>query len=69
MADLSSIQKKLNDDPEERKKFQADPVKYLTDKGIVLSPEASKQVTDNVAAKNAAGAPTPAWSVGVVVGT
>jgi len=62
MVNLKEIQATLNKDPEELKKFQADPVAYLEGKGLVLPEETKKQLADNVKNQSAAGA---VWNVGI----
>lgn len=68
MADLATIQEKLNSSAEERKLFLADPAKYLKDNGVVLPDEAVKQLTQNIKLQDEGDGATPLWSVGVVVG-
>jgi hypothetical protein len=71
MADLKAIQDKLNKDANEKAKFVADPVGYLQQQGLTLSPDAAQQVSSKVKSETQkpGGAAVPAWSVGVVVGT
>jgi hypothetical protein len=71
MADLKAIQDKLNKDANEKAKFVADPVGYLQQQGLTLSPDAAQQVSSKVKSETQkpGGAADHAWSVGVVVGT
>ena len=65
MVDLEAILESLNKDPNESKKFQADPVGYLEAKGLHLPDEAKKQLVANVKAHPGANA---GWSAAVVCG-
>ena len=65
MANLKEIEEILNKDPEEAKKFQADPVGYLESKGVTLPDAAKKQLTDKVQGK---GEPGHVWNVGIMLG-
>lgn len=66
MVNLKEIQETLNKDPEEFKKFQADPVAYLEAKGLVLPEEAKNQLVENV--KKHKDPSSAVWNVGVQVG-
>lgn len=67
MADLKSIQDNLNNDPAERKKFEADPVGYLKSKGVELPASAATHVQQAVKQHAGKTGPAAAWSVGVTV--
>jgi hypothetical protein len=66
MVKVQSIIDKLNTDPDELKKFHADPTGYLKNAGIELPASAQKQLLDHVA-KNPGAKPT--WNVGVMFGS
>jgi hypothetical protein len=66
MANLKEIQEALNKDPEELKKFQADPVGYLEAKGLVLPDDAKQHLIDSV--KKNQNTPGAVWNVGVQLG-
>lgn len=63
MANLKEIEDTLNSNPDEAKKFQADPVGYLEGKGVHLPEAAKTQLVENVKAH--AGT-TPKWNVGIM---
>jgi len=63
MVNLKEIEETLNKDPEEAKKFQADPVGYLEGKGLILPEAAKKQLTDKVQGNGDAG---NVWNVGIM---
>ena len=62
MVKVQGIIDKLNNDPEELKKFHTDPTGYLKNAGIELPDAAQKQLLDHV--KKNPGA-KPVWNVGV----
>ena len=64
MANLKEIQDALNKDPEEAKKFHADPVGYLEGKGLTLPEEAKQHLNSNVKGKSPSG---KTFKVGVMV--
>jgi hypothetical protein len=61
MVKVQDIIDKLNNDPEELKKFHADPTGYLKSEGIELPEAAQKQLLEHV--KQNPGA-KPSWNVG-----
>jgi hypothetical protein len=62
MVNVQSIIDKLNNDPEELKKFHADPTGYLANEGLELPEPAKKQLLEHVK-KNPGAKPT--WNVGI----
>ena len=65
MVNLKEIEETLNKDPEEAKKFQADPVGYLEGKGLILPESAKNQLLAKVKGE---GEPGPVWNVGIIQG-
>lgn len=61
MVKVQGVIDKLNNDPEELKKFHADPTGYLKNAGIELPESAQKQLIDHVQKNPGA---KPAWNVG-----
>ena len=61
MVIVQNIIDKLNNDPEELKKFHEDPVAYLRNEGLTLPEHAEKQLVEHVK-KNPGAKPT--WNVG-----
>lgn len=65
MANLKEIQDTLNNNPEESKKFHADPVGYLEGKGLILPEAAKEHLNNNVKGKTPSGKP---MNVGIMYG-
>jgi len=57
MVNLKEIQDQLNNDPEESKKFHADPVSYLEGKGLVLPQQAKDHLNASIKGKTPSGKP------------
>jgi hypothetical protein len=74
VADFSSVQKRLNKDPQYKEKFLRDPVAAVKDQGVTPTPEmeqALKKFTEQVVAKKdkpAGSSSTAGINGGIAIG-